>query len=114
MINFKKDESLVYKFAPDCWELFLTLMPFMDVVHSYSAGPQPQCKHYDPSEPQHIELDFSEWKDGEIIIVRYWRIEKDRVVLHTDDGEFPSSMLQLWNYLRQLPRDVYVFANSAD
>ena len=111
MPNYRKDDSLIYKFAPECWDLFLTLSPFQDVIHSYSAGPQPQCKHYDPDEPQHIELDFSEWRDGEIIIPRVWRIEKDRVMLQTMDGYRPSSMERLWSFLRQLPRDPEFFAD---
>ena len=110
MPDYRKDDSLIWKFAPECWEHWLTLQPFHDVIHSYSAGPQPQCKHYDPSEPQHIDLDFSEWRDGEIIIMRFWRIEKDRVVLQTDDGDRESSMQRLWDFLRQLPRDPEFFA----
>ena len=109
MSDYRKDESLIWKFAPDCWEHWLTLQPFMAVIDSYSAGPQPQCKHYDPNEPQHIDLDFSLWENGEIIIVRFWHIEKDRVVLHTMDGERPSSMRNLWEFLRQLPRDPEFF-----
>ena len=110
MSDYMKGESLIIKFAPDCWDHWLTLQPFHDVIHSYSAGPQPQCKHYDPDEPQHIDLEFSEWRDGEIIIMRFWRIEKDRVVLQTIDGDRPSSMQRLWDFLRQLPRDPEFFA----
>tara|TARA_B100000475_G_scaffold168884_1_gene130590 strand:+ start:80 stop:415 length:336 start_codon:yes stop_codon:yes gene_type:complete len=110
MSDYRKTESLVMRFAPECWDHFLTLQPFMDVIHSYGAGPQPQSKHYDSSEPQNVELDFSEWRDGEIIILRVWRIEKNRVVLLTMDGERPSSMHQLWEFLRQLPRDPECFA----
>ena len=110
MSDYMKGESLIIKFAPECWDHWLTLQPFHDVIHSYSAGPQPQCKHYDPDEPQHIDLDFSEWRDGEIIIMRFWRIEKDRVVLQTIDGDRPSSMQRLWDFLRQLPRDPEFFA----
>ena len=110
MSDYRKDDSLIYRFAPECWEHWLTLQPFHDVIHSYGAGPQPQSKHYDPSEPQHIDLDFSVWRDGEIIIMRFWRIEKDRVVLQTIDGDRPSSMQRLWDFLRQLPRDPEFFA----
>jgi len=106
---FTKEDSLIWKFAPECWDHFLSLQPFMDVIHSYGAGPQPNCKHDNMSEPQHIELDFSEWRDGEIIILRVWRIEKHRVVLLTIDGERPSSMRNLWEFLRQLPRDPEFF-----
>ena len=62
------------------------------------------------SEPQHVELDFSEWRDGEIIIPRFWRIEKERVMLQTMDGYRPSSMQRLWDFLRQVPRDPEWFA----
>ena len=114
MIIVENFSSYVSEYAPELRDLYITLMPFEDVIHSVHAGPQSQSKHYDPEEAPYFSLDFSEWKNGEIIILRFWRIEKDRVVLETDDGEFPSSMPQLWNFLRQLPRDPYVFVNSAD
>jgi|TARA_R100000081_G_C4773707_1_gene147190 hypothetical protein len=110
MSDYRKKDSLIYRFAPECWDHWLTLQPFHDVIHSYNAGPQPERKRDDPNEPQHIELDFSLWEKGEIIIPRIWRIEKDRVMLQTMDGYRPSSMQRLWDFLRQVPRDPEWFA----
>ena len=101
--------SLVERFAPTLRDEWLSLQPFQDVIQGCSAGPQPQCKHDSMDDPQRIELDFSEWKDGEIINLCFWVIQKNRVYCKTWDGDRPSSMEQLWNYLRQLPRPAHSF-----
>ena len=102
---------IVETYAPKLRDQWLTLKPFDDVITSYSAGPQPQCKRDSMDEPQHIDMDFSTWKDGEIIILCIWIIREDGVFLLTDDGEHPSSMDQLWGYLRQLPRPAWSFCS---
>ena len=104
-------DSLVLKFAPDLRDEWLTLMPFTDVITSYSAGPQPQSKFYDKDEPQYISLDFSIWKAGECLSLRLFKITTEGVTLETDDGEFRSSLRQLHDFLRQLPREPHMFAD---
>lgn len=111
MRNIENYSSYISEYAPELRDLYLTLMPFDDVIPSVHAGPQPQCKHYDPEQTPYFCLDFSEWKDGEILELKAWRIEKDRVYLETMDGDMPSSMRQLWDFLRQLPRGPYAFTN---
>ena len=111
MPNVESYSSYINEFAPELRDLYLTLMPFEDVIHSVHAGPQPQSKHYNPDEPTYFSLDFSEWKNGEITELKMWRVEKDRVFLETMDGDLPSSMRQLWDFLRQLQRDPYAFTN---
>jgi hypothetical protein len=101
--------SLVDKYAPTLRDEWLSLQPFQDVIVSCSAGPQPQSERDSMDEPQHIHLDFSTWEGGEIIILCFWVIQKDRVFCKTWDGDRPSSMEQLWNYLRQLPRPARSF-----
>ena len=54
-------------------------------------------------------LDFSEWRDGECIILKQFHVQKERVFLKTFDGDLESSLRQLWDFLRQLPRDPYSF-----
>lgn len=104
-------DSLVLKFAPNLRDEWLTLMPFTDVITSYSAGPQPQSVFYDKDEPQYINLDFSIWKDGVCLSLRLFKITTEGVTLETDDGEFRSSLRQLHDFLRQLPREPHMFAN---
>ncbi len=104
-------DSLVLKFAPDLRDEWLTLMPFTDVIKSYSAGPQPQSVFYDKDEPQYISLDFSIWKNGECLSLRLFKITTEGVTLETDDGDFTSSLRQLHDFLRQLPREPHMFAN---
>lgn len=101
--------DIVEKYAPTLRDEWLSLRPFMDVIDSYSAGPQPQCKLESMEDPQHFVLDFSEWRDGEVIRFICWEVQKDRVVLKTDDGESLSSMEGLWGFLRQLPRPAHSF-----
>ena len=105
------DDSLVLKFAPNLRDEWLTLVPFTDVITSYSAGPQPQSKFYDKDEPEYISLDFSIWKDGVCLCLRLFRITAEGVTLETDDGEFRSSLRQLHDFLRQLPREPHMFAD---
>ena len=95
--------------APELRDLYLTLMPFDDVIHTVHAGPQGSD---DSDAPAYFCLDFSEWKNGECIILMQWQVEKDRVFLKTVDGDLPSSMRQLHDYLRQLPRKPYAFTNE--
>lgn len=102
--------DIVETYAPTLRDEWLSLRPFMDVINSCGAGPQPQSKHDSMDEPQHIDLDFSEWHEGEIIALRVWIIRKDGVVLLTEDGESESSLEKLWSFLRQLPRPAYSFA----
>ena len=90
--------------APELRDLFLTLLPFEDVITSVSAGPQ-KGEDIEP----YFCLDFSEWRDGECIILMQFHVQKDQVFLKTCDGDLPSSMRQLWDFLRQLPRDPYAF-----
>ncbi len=111
MPNIESYSSYISEFAPELRDLYLTLMPFEDVIHSVYAGPQPQAKHYDPDEPVYFSLDFSEWENGEITELKMWRVEKDRVFLETMDGDLPSSMRQLWDFLRQLQRGPYAFTS---
>jgi hypothetical protein len=102
---------IVETYAPKLRDQWLTLKPFDDVITSYSAGPQPQCKHDSMDELQHIDMDFSTWKNGEIIVLCIWIIRENGVFLLTDDGEHPSSMDQLWSYLRQLSRPAWSFCS---
>lgn len=104
-------DSLVLKFAPNLRDEWLTLMPFTDVITSYSAGPQPQSVFYDKDEPEYISLDFSIWKDGECLAPRFFKITTEGVTLETCDGEFRSSLRQLHDFLRQLPREPHMFAD---
>ena len=103
--------NYILEYAPTLRDEWLTLVPFMDVISSYSAGPQPQCKHDSMDTPQHITLDFSVWKDGECLIPRFFKITANGVTLETVDGNIESSMRQLYDFLRQLPRDPESFAN---
>jgi len=109
MNNIEKFTDYISRYAPELRDLYLTLMPFDDVIHTVHAGPQGSD---DPDEPAYFCLDFSIWEKGECIILRQWQIEKDRVFLKTMDGDLPSSMRQLWDFLRQLPRDPYAFTNQ--
>lgn len=109
-MSLLQPDSLVIKFAPELRDEWLTLRPFMDVIKSYSAGPQPESKFYDKNERQYISLDFSVWKDGDCIIPRFFKITAEGVTLETYDGEFKSSLRQLHDFLRQLPRDPEAFA----
>ena len=95
--------SIILQYAPTLRDEWLTLVPFMDVISSYSAGPQPRCKH--------ASMDFSVWKNGECLIPRLFKITADGVTLETMDGDFESSLRQLHDFLRQLPRDPESFAN---
>ena len=104
--------DLIEKYAPSLRDEWLSLQPFKDVLVSYSAGPQPQCKRDSMDEPQHIDLDFSTWHEGEIICLCVWKIRQNSVVLLTMDGELESSMQRLWDFLRQLPRPAYSFAEQ--
>lgn len=104
-------DSIILQYAPTLRNEWLTLVPFMDVISSYSAGPQPQCKHDSMDTPQHITLDFSVWKNGECLIPRFFKITADGVTLETMDGDLKSSLRQLHDFLRQLPRDPESFAN---
>ena len=99
----------IEEFAPSLRDRYMTLQPFEDVINSLSAGPQPQAKYDDQTEPVYFNLDFSIWKDGSILVLTQWKVTSDRVILITDDGEFDSSMNQLWNFLRQLPRPATSF-----
>ena len=109
-MSLLQPDSLVIKFAPELRDEWLTLRPFMDVIKSYSAGPQPECKFYDKNEGQYISLDFSVWKDGDCIIPRFFKITAESVTLETHDGVFESSLRHLHDFLRQLPRDPEAFA----
>ena len=115
--------DLVEKFAPSLRDEWLTLRPFMDVIPGFGAGPQPQCKHHDMDDPQWIELHFSTWEKGEITELLEWRIVKmgkvtedyRAVVVLEHEGEiYDSSMEQLWDYLRQLPRPAVSFTAGID
>ena len=103
----------VMKHAPSLRDQWLTLQPFASVIGSLSAGPQPQSTHYNASEQQYLLLDFSTWRDGEIIILYQFRITANGVVLRTDDDEYLSSMPLLWAYLRSLPQTPYQFTKEA-
>ena len=115
--------DLVEEFAPSLRDEWLTLQPFQDVINGASAGPQPQCKHHDMDDPQWIELDFSTWDKGEITESLIWRIVKKgkvtegyaAVVVLEHEGEiYDSSLEQLWDYLRQLPRPAVSFTAGID
>ena len=103
----------VMEYAPSLRDQWITLQPFVDVINSVSAGPQPQSTRYDGSEKPHLMLDFSTWRNGECIDMYVFKITADGVVLLTDGGERPSSMPLLWAYLRSLPRPVYSFTQQA-
>jgi len=106
MQNIEKFTDYVSRYAPELRDLYLTLMPFDDVIHTIYAGPQ-KGEDVEP----YFCLDFSEWKDGECIILMQFHVEKDRVFLKTCDGDRPSSLRQLHDFLRQLPRDPYAFSS---
>ena len=106
MTNTPGFTPYISKYAPQLRDLYLTLKPFEDVIESVHAGPQ-QGEDIEP----YFALDFSEWKDGECIILMQFHVEKDRVFLKTCDGDRPSSMRQLHDFLRQLPRDPYAFSS---
>lgn len=95
----------VENYAPKLRDQWLTLKPFQDVIHTVWAGPQGEGS----KEQQYIALDFSTWEDGEIVILCQWIIREDGVFCQTEDGRHPSSMDQLWSYLRQLPRPAHSF-----
>ena len=99
----------IEEFAPSLRDRYMTLQPFEDVLHSLSAGPQKNAIHDDQTEPVYFILDFSIWKDGSILTLTQWKVTLDSVILMTDDGEFNSTMNQLWNFLRQLPRPATSF-----
>ena len=112
--------SYVEEFAPRLRDYWLTLLPFQDVIQSVSCGPQPQCKHDSMNEPQNITLDFSDWEKGEIVCGRMWVITESStegddgnynygVKYVDDDGEYPSTMEELWSFLRSIPRPAHSF-----
>ena len=108
MTNIQDFTRYISTYAPELRDLYLTLMPFNDVIHTVHAGPQYSD---DSDEPAYFCLDFSIWEKGECIILRQWQVEKDRVFLKTCDGDRPSSMRQLHDFLRQLPRNPYAFTS---
>ena len=101
--------DLVMKHAPSLYDEWMTLQPFDDVITCYSYGPEPQDEKYDPDKPEFIQLDFSIWKDGEIIIPQAFKITQAGVTYIDVDGDYPSSMRELWEYLRSIPRDPHCF-----
>ena len=100
--------SYVSKYAPELRDVYLTLMPFHDVIERVLAGPQKG----EDAEP-YFCLDFSDWKYGNCVNLLQFHVQKDRVFLKTMDGDRPSSMRQLWDFLRQLPRDPYAFSSES-
>ena len=106
MTSIQNFTRYIDEYAPQLRDLFLTLMPFEDVIRSVHAGPQ-KGEDIEP----YFALDFSEWRNGECIILMQFHVEKDRVFLKTMDGDQPSSMRQLHDFLRQLPRDPYAFSS---
>ena len=108
MQDTKKFARYISEFAPELRDLYLTLMPFDDVIHTVHAGPQMDHEKRDP----YFCLDFSIWENGEIVLLKQWEVTEKYVVLKTMDGDLPSSMRQLWDFLRQLPRDPYAFTNQ--
>lgn len=103
--------NLVEQYAPKLRDQWLTLEPFQDVIPGYTAGPQPQCINDSMDDPQHIHLDFSEWRDGEIVVSQVWIIREEGVFLKLEGELYESSMGQLWNFLRQLPRPAHSFCS---
>ena len=87
---------------------WISLQPFMDVIggHDFNTN--------DGEEPDYILLDFSIWKDGKCIIPRFFKITKAGVVYEDADGMFLSSMQELWEYMRSLPRPPYSFVKGWD
>ena len=108
MQNTKKFTSYIDKYAPELRDLYLTLMPFEDVIKMVHSG-----ETYNPQEGEELKpyfvLDFSEWRNGKCIIPMQFHVQKDRVFLKTMHGDRPSSLRQLHDFLRQLPRDPYAF-----
>tara|TARA_B100000085_G_C18367673_1_gene440991 strand:+ start:165 stop:515 length:351 start_codon:yes stop_codon:yes gene_type:complete len=102
-------DQYVTQYAPSLRDEWLMLQPFNDVIDSYSCGPQPGAYDYDPDEPQYIELDFSVWKDGECILPRSFKITKAGVTYEDIDSSCQSSMRELWEYLRSIPRQPHHF-----
>ena len=100
-----KPDAYIMQYAPTLHDIWLTLQPFDDVITSYSAGPKPGSTIESMDQPQYISLDFSVWKDGECIIPRFFKITADGVTLETMDGDMKSSLRQLHDFLRQLPRN---------
>jgi hypothetical protein len=101
--------DFVMEFAPSLRDEWITLQPFKDVITTHTCGPQPQAKDYDPDEPEYILLDFSIWKDGDCIIPQFFKITQAGVTYEDTDGDYPSSMRELWEYLRSIPRDPHCF-----
>jgi hypothetical protein len=112
-------ESLDYvkRFAPALIEQRASLLPFENVICGGSAGPQPNCKHDDMSEEQHFMIEVPHPQSPEL---HYWITVKASGVtvelIQWQDGELSMredygaiTMPQLWDFLRQLPRDLRAF-----
>ena len=112
--------ELIEKYAPRLRDYCLTLAPFEDQLDTVSCGPQFDHGE-DKSKQQYIMLDFSIWKDGEIISLRRWTItasaEPDNYdyCVHYEDNDncYLSSMHELWNYLRSRERRPCNFVSDA-
>lgn len=107
----------IEKYCPKLRDYWLTLAPFEDQLETIAFGPQPE---FEENKPQYIMLDFSDWDDGEIIILKRWRITADEtpdnyryfVTYQDNDDLYVSSMHELWNYLRSKERRADNFVSN--
>jgi hypothetical protein len=115
-------DRYVSQYAPDLMPVYLTLLPFSYLFISTSAGPQKQCKHYDPKQEPYIELQIEDPRypgnetDGVSVSCR---ITAKKIVMqwycmngaggenYYDEDEI--TLAGLWDYLRQIHRPYHCF-----
>ena len=108
----KLSHGHVKEFAPDLLPLYWALIPFDDVIGSWMAGPQPQAKDYDPDEEPHIYFSVedpsfpnSRWN---FTMTRH-SITFFREMDGGADPEVSTTLDQVFNFLRQMPRPMESF-----
>jgi hypothetical protein len=108
------------EFAPNLVMARATLLPFDDIICGECAGPQPAADDYDPSEEPFFTIDIDDPSNpgGET-----WARVTERGVtisytIKSHGGEsylgdeIETSLVGLWDYLRQIPRAAGAYFNN--
>lgn len=109
------NDSLQYvrEFAPGLTVARASLLPFNDVIMEERAGPQPDAGDYDPDEEPYFAIVVQDPVYARCTIEAH--VTAKSVVIRTlveqpDDGQveiediYRTTLAELWEYLRQLPR----------
>jgi hypothetical protein len=113
--------AYVREFCPNLVEKRASLVPFDDVICGESAGPQPQAKDYDPTETPSfmVEVRCPHYPNCQYMFrftehgqqMEYYEAPGDGTMRMMDDP-IPMTMREIWDFLRQLPRNAQAFARA--